>query len=75
MDALLDCVVTKESLLTAAEQTLWSGSDALKLSIPTGEDTYSNEQIPNDRKINSLIFTSDVKNWEPLGKINSHFKG
>ena len=50
LDALLECVVTKELLLVAVEQTLWIGSDAFKLSTPTGEDRHSNEQIPNTWK-------------------------
>lgn len=40
MDALLVCVGTKESVLFAVGQTLWNGSDAPKLSIPTGEGRH-----------------------------------
>lgn len=37
LGVFLECVVTKESLESAVEQTLWIDSDAVKLSIPTGD--------------------------------------
>lgn len=43
LDTLLDSVVTKESLLSAVEQPLWSSSDAAELSAPTGEGRHLNK--------------------------------
>lgn len=48
--ALLECVVTKDSLLSAEEQMFWSSSDALKLSLPTGKGKHLNKYIPNGRE-------------------------
>lgn len=50
LDALLECVVTKVSLLSAVEQALWDASDALKLSIPTGEGRHLSKYQIHVRK-------------------------
>lgn len=45
LDVLLDSVVTKESLLSAVWQPLWSSSDAAELSAPTGEGRHSHKDL------------------------------
>lgn len=56
LDVLLECVVTNESLLSTAEKTLgWVGSDAVKLSAPTGEGRHFKSKYQNPCKITHFI--------------------
>lgn len=68
LDVLLDCVVIKESLLSAVEQTFWIGSDAVKLSTPTGEGKHLNKYQVHARKHNLVPSLQMLKTGCPLGK-------
>lgn len=74
LDALLECVVTKASLLSAVERMFWNGSDAVKLSIPPGEGRHSNKYEKPCKTTYFSAFTSKANKGSPPGKMGSHFK-